>query len=211
MPDGDRVYRKPQPRYRAALQQLAEGQSLEEVAWQIAGGITKDIRDYGEGPRQLTVKIAQLCQDISLELSARHSVDWPEASWRIDQEAQQIWGHRRGIPIAIEACKEHLLEFEENQTTDSFQLDLLRKYIWRIYDANFAECLPLDSLEYEYDPVQLQARLTELRPYMIRYIEDLARRIEQRESVNRLQKPKRPEKLPEIDYDHLDEDDLLEF
>lgn len=64
MPDGDRVYRKPQPRYRAALQQLAEGQSLEEVAWQIAGGITKDIRDYGEGPRQLTVKIAQLCQDV---------------------------------------------------------------------------------------------------------------------------------------------------
>lgn len=209
MPDGDRVYRKPSRRYLSAFMQLAEGQSFEEVAWRIADGLTKDIRDYGEGPRRLTVKAAQLCQDIAEELNQGSNIDWPEASWGIDHEAQQIWGHRRGISLAIEACKEHLLEFQESQAAAAFQLNLLRRYIWRIYDANFAEHLPLDSLEFSYDPVQIQAQLTELRPYMIRYVEDLARRIEQHESVVGLQRPKRPEKLPEIDYDNLDEDDLL--
>jgi len=198
MPDGDFVKNKPTGKFGTAADGLAEGRPLTEVAKDVADAVASAIRKYGDEPINLITTAVNVIREVFQDEHLRTDTDWVVASYSLDTHLRQIWGNRDGLELALDVCKQAYLDVRDGATWDNPMLATVERYVWRIYDARFAESLPLDAIYSKGDPAYLAERERELRPYMTIYIVDMARRITESGRAKNLKNPRIGEKKSSI-------------
>lgn len=207
MPDGDNTYNR--PRYKnlnQAYEMMLEKQSLSDVAFRVQSELAKLVRKYGNEPRELidhTVDLlAMIRQDVSNGEEYHHHV----VCEKVIDASEQFLGHRRGLPIAVDACKAYLLDFDPSLSIEDVTSVISQDYIWRIYEAEFAERLPLyfHNAPTEMTQQDVDTSLIELRRHMLPYVEKIAERFVRVDDVKKVQRVK----IEARDFDNDNEDDI---
>ena len=202
MPDGDVVYHGVGRGFQSAYQQLCEGYFDEEhVAANIAKALRKQVKRYGNQPIAL---IGQTCSGLSASVASGSPIEYGEASRQIDDVARYLMGHRRGTPLAMEACKEYLLEMNAGAITEVMPTDVLRNYVSRVLLADFWEHLPLLNYHNGVEPEVIEERLERVRPYVEAEIEFMASQIAKTGKVDRLRKLSHAPASTPPDFESID-------
>lgn len=202
MPDGDRVHGHLAPIYQKVYKQLCEGQyGSEELAIEALRSIRRNIQDYGHGPIRLIEQVAEQLKQIPTEPLFKELVDWSEVFTKIDKLAQQAFGPKRAIELAVKACKEHVQELQQGECSSDVLFELTIKYLRNVYIANFEKHMPLAEHYTGVSQSTLDVRLDCMRPHVVQGIVALAMQVVRRGSIHSLQLPRRPKLKHPIDLD----------
>src|SRR5688572_12357526 len=174
MPDGDFTHNKVGRDYKKPYEALCEGHFTEErVAQMIAKALVKTLKKYGNNPVQLANRVfSEICdalnQNFDIELSVESKV--------INQVAFELMGHRRAMPLAIDACKEYVMQVIEGKNQGTI-VPLIRNYVERALAADFLERFPLDGHHNNASPEFVRERLEKVRPHLGQEIEHIVSQI----------------------------------
>ncbi len=206
MPDGDRVHSRLSYHYHKVYKQICDGQfGYEAMAREVSYAMIKDIRKYGNEPITLIrLAVAQL-EQIPTEPLFKEIVDWAEESRAIEKLSQQIYGKTRAIDLAVKACKDYLheLRYELQYGNHQYHIffNIVKKYLWNVYQAEFEAKVPTQMHYKGVDREIVNARLTEMQPYVMQKLESFASQIVKRKNVNLLHLPRHTKPKQSIDMD----------
>lgn len=202
MPDGDVVYHGVGRGYAGAYKELSEGYfSDEHIAGKIANALRKSLKTYGNQPVAL---VTQTFSDVSSAVASGVSIDATQESYQIDQTARELMGHRRGTPLAIDACKEYVMQVCDGVSPQPTPVSVIRNYVMRVLDADFYEHLPLLSHHNDTDPQVIAERLQRIRPYLDLEVERIVAQIAKSGRVDHLRKEKRDQEQSMPDFGEMD-------
>ena len=207
MPDGDGVHYGPATKKLGqAYDKLLEQQALPEIAFDVQSELAALIRKYGNSSRELIEQSAELIGQAIGAIQKGHEYHPDYFSDRINEFSEQLLGHRRGLPLAVDTCKAQLLDLAVDVNVDEVRNRLADNYIWRIYNADFAESLPLYFHDPRTDMTQdrLDGLLHQLRYEMQSYVDELANRFLRVSDLKHLKRVNRTN----IDFDNESDDDI---
>jgi hypothetical protein len=207
MPDGDRIYNNPgRKRLYQAYDMLLERQPLSNIAFQVQSEIAALIRKYGNESRELIDQSTEIITQAACDVTNGAEYQLDVLSSQITEAAEHILGHRRGLPLAVDACKAQLFDVITGHSVDDIRRTIVEEYVWRIYDADFAERLPL----YFHDPRtnmeqgELNILLHGLRQEMQQHVEKLTGSFTRVEDIKNLHRSSRDNR----DFNN-DDDDMI--
>jgi hypothetical protein len=213
MPDGDIIHPTLSPRYYNLYEQVCEGHCDEDaLAREALKCLKKDLKDFGDGPIRLLEKEAAIFEHIAAKLQQSTDVDWTQERRKVKGLAQHADGEKRALAHVIKACEQQLRDLQVEQhygiRSSHFQVDLTRRYLLNIYDAHFAGKVEQSRQHYnQADRQYVLARLTDMRPSVVKGLEYLAEQIARRNDVQVLRLPARPRHTRMIDLNtDLDRD-----
>jgi len=202
MPDGDVVYHGVSRGYAMAYKELCEGYfSDEHVAGKIAKALRKGLKRYGNPPVTLAI---QVFTDVSGAVASGVTIDHAQESYQIDQTARELLGHRRGTPLAVDACKEYVMRVCDGTSEELTFISVIRGYVSRVLQADFLEHLPLLNHHNDVAPEIIEQRLQQVRPHVDMEIERIVAQIAKSGRVDRLRKERRDNTRPEPDFSGMD-------
>ena len=193
MPDGDKVHARLAHRWQKVYQQTCEGYlTEEELSYELARPLTKEVRRYGHAPIQIVEQVAARLEQIPAGPLFRELDQWNEMRQEIDRVAQQnaYSCNRRGIDLAVKACKEQLDELRNSNHSDELCQRIMNKYILNVYIANYEERIPLAKQHYnDASQATVDERLQCVRPYIEQRIAALSEQVIQKGNVKSLKPP----------------------
>jgi hypothetical protein len=202
MPDGDVVYHGVGRGYAGAYHELCEGYfSDEHIAGKIAKALRKSLKRYGNIPITL---ITQTFAEIASVVASGGIVQPMQESYRIDEAARELMGHRRGAPLSADACKEFAMQVGEGTVNPTTITPVIRGYVRRTLQADFYEHLPLLNHHNDMNPKEIEQRLQDIRPYLDIEIERLVGQIAKTGQVDRLRKEPRNRVQSQPDFSGMD-------
>ena len=201
MPDGDVVYHGVGRGYIAPYKELCEGRfSDEQIAADLAKSLRNGLKRYGNPPVNI---IFETVDDLAQGVERGIHLDVSEESRQIDDCAHRMMGHRRGMPIAVDACKSLMLASAAGEGTEQALHDTVRDYIERVLNADFVERLPLHNLHDKADPEEVAQRLKRVLHHLVPEIDSMVANIVKNQNVDGLRK--RPsQKQPPPDFSQID-------
>ena len=150
MPDGDIVHKGLAWKYQKAYKQICDGQfGGDNLAGEVVPAVWKDIQNGGDEPIWLLAEVAKQCQQILDRQRMFGQIDWQKEFAQIDELAVSIYASQRLKTLAVEACKEQLQDLYNGGNPSNCHIELLTKYMWNVYVANFAEKVPLSPSHYK--------------------------------------------------------------
>ncbi|MBE7512726.1 MAG: hypothetical protein HS103_07910 [Anaerolineales bacterium] len=162
MPDGDVVYHGVGRGYAGAYNELCEGYfSDEQVAGKIAKALRKGLKRYGNQPITL---VTQTFADVSDAVARGTGILSTQESYQIDQTARELMGHRRGTPLAVDACKEYVMQVCAGAGNSLTVVSVIRGYVSRVLQADFYEHLPLLNHHNDISSEVVDQRIQQVRP-----------------------------------------------
>jgi hypothetical protein len=186
MPDGDVVYHKVGGGYTDVYHALCqEHYSAEQVANMLAAALQRGLKRYGYQSINL---LMTTFEDVSSALAKGTGLDATQESFIIDDVARGLMGHRRGIPLAIDACKDYVLSLAEGTISQPNAYEMVRNYVKRVLAADFYERLPLTHHYDNADPVRVERRLEQVRQYLDGNITSIVAHIVNKRRVDRFPK-----------------------
>jgi len=187
MPDGDIVHEGLGRRYQGAYKQLCDGQfGGEDLARKVMSAVYKDIQQAGDPIIQFLQKAGEQSQQI-LNRRMFEEIDWQKESAQIDRLAQSIYANKRFKTLAVEACKEQIQDLRHGGNTSNCYIDLLQKYMWNTYSAQFAEKVPLTPSHHrEVNGEFVDERLALMKPYVQGQLQDYAKQVYNQGTVAQL-------------------------
>lgn len=202
MPDGDVVYHHIGRGYAGAYNELCEGYfSDEHVAGKIAKALRKSLKRYGN---QAITLVTQTFVDVSGAVASGAIIHPAQESYQIDQAARKFMGHRRGTPLAVDACKEYVMRVCDDTRHSTTVATVLRGYVSRVLQADFFEHLPLLNHHNDITPEKVNARLQQVRPHLDLEIERIVAQIAKTGRVDRLRKEPRDRANSQPDFSGMD-------
>lgn len=197
MPDGDKIHPGLGYRHQSVYKQICEEvYSEEEIAHKELDALKKDLQNYGDAPIELIRQAVTLFSQTLGPLL----VDWNEINQgleKIGQEiSQQTSAGKRGLSLALEACKKSLHGVRYGEQPADLGLKTIKNYMIRVYEAHFEGCIPLAHHYNNADPRMVDLKLREMRPHIEQGLEYFARQITKGGSVKTLRR--RPQERPSI-------------
>lgn len=186
MPDGDIVHKGLTKKYQGIFKEICDGQSGgSTLAEKVMPAVWKDIQNGGDKLIQLLKEVAEQCQQILDRyvfgpIYQQEQIDWQKEFKHVDELAQPIHADRRFKTLAVEACKEQLENLRYRGIPSNCHIELLTKYTWNIYVAEFEARVPLSPSCYkDVSGKFVGERLEMMRPYvkeeLLRYVEQIYR------------------------------------
>ncbi len=139
MPDADKIHSKLAHRHQKTYSELYEGvMALAEIADEQLRTLKKDIQKFDDVPIILICQItANVIDRIPNEPLLRALTDWKELNTQIDELARnvsfQTKTYKRGINLAINACKQHLLALKQGEHLENHKIAIFSRYLWKVY------------------------------------------------------------------------------
>lgn len=217
MPDGDIIHPTLSPRYYGLYGQVCEGHFDEDaLAREALKCLKKDVKDFGDGPIRLIRQEVAVFENIARQLQQGKGVDWAHERRKIKELAQHADGEKRALAYVIKACEQQLRDLQVEQhyglPSSDFLLNITRRYLLNIYDAHFAGKVEQSRQHYnQTDHQYVLARLTDMRPSVIKGLEYLAEQTARRNDVQVLRLPLRPRHTRMIDLNTDLERDISEL
>lgn len=195
MPDGDRVHKGLGWKYQKTYKQVCDGQfGGKELAEEVVPAVWKDIQDGGDVPIQLLREVAAQCQQI-LDRRVFEQIDWQQEFMHVDDLAQPMYANRRLKTLAVEACKEQLQDLRNGGNPSDCHIELLTKYMWNVYVAQFSEKVPLSPSHYKGVSREfVSERLEVMKPYVKEQLLPYAERVYHQNTVHLTWRPRQHSK-----------------
>lgn len=202
MPDGDVVYHDVRRGYAGAYKELCEGYfNDEKVAGKIAKALRGSLKRYGNQPIAL---VSRTFADVSSAVASGAAIQPTQESYQIDETARELMGHRRGTPLATDACKEYVMRVCDGTGSDLTFVSVIREYVSRVLQADFYEHLPLLNHYNDVSPAFIEQRLQQVQPHLDLEIERIVSQIVKAGRVDRLRKEPRNRAIPQPDFSGMD-------
>ena len=185
MADGDKVHEDLDPRWQDPYKQVCEwGLGKEAIAESVAERLKKDVKMYGEAPRNLLFDYADLLAQLVDGPMLHNVAGYVETVARAEELARISSGQPLPIDAAQRAFEQQLQDIRWGIFTgDSQDLReaIMAKYVNNVYVSNFEENGPFNPQEHHYkvDQQTVSDKLAELRPYINKEINSLARQLAQ--------------------------------
>jgi hypothetical protein len=187
MPDGDRVHKGLGWRYQEAYKQVCDGQfGGDTLADEVVSAVGKDIQYAGDPIIQFLQKVGEQSQQI-LDRRMFEDIDWQKELAQVDRLAQPIYASKRFKALAVEACKEQLQDLRHGGNPSNCYIDLLQKYMWNAYYAQFFERVPLTPSHHQGVSEEFVGeRLALMRPYVQGRLQQYAKQVYSQGTVAQL-------------------------
>lgn len=178
MPDGDKVHEGLAWKYQKAYKQICDGQfGGRELASEVVAAVWKDVQKVGDKLIPLFQQVAEQCKHIQ-DRRLFEEIDWQKESGNIEELSQPIYASQRAKSLAVEACKEQVQELRYGATASNYLIEILTKYVWNVYKANFAERVPLAPSHHQGVNVEfIYERLEVMEPYVRERLRQFAEQI----------------------------------
>jgi hypothetical protein len=210
MADADRIHENLPKRYRKAYQQICEWNwDKESISYEVLRPLKRDISDQGNGPILLIRNVSQRLEEICSSPLFINSIDWAEEFSHLSNLRMRIPGNKRGMELAVLACREIIQEIRAGRYSYS-NLDerLISSYFLRIYYSNFEDRIPLVSEHYlGVEPEEIEQRINSIRPIVEKGVEYFAAQALNGRDIKKLRLPPNPLKKQSIQLD----DDVLKL
>lgn len=195
MPDADKIG-KLSRRWSKMYRKICEGHfDNTSLANDAMNPLMKDIEGYGNYPIRLLKEVSIRLDDIR-----NNPLFLPTRNWNDEDHFIRNLGftymhkyrsNQRGMNIAIAAYKDvvHNFRNEGDVSGNSYEV-LIRRYIRRIYDSNFAELVPFagkNHIDVDWD---INQRLNEIDNFVDKNIDSLASQIVRKGKIGRLRQPR---------------------
>lgn len=202
MPDGDIVHHRVGRGFVRAYRELCESHfSDEHVTASIAKALRKTLRFYGNAPVEL---LQRVFKDVSGAVGQGDRIRYSAESEIIDDTARELMGHRRGMALAVDACKEYVLDVSEQTTAKNSLDDVIESYVSKVLAADFWERMPLVHHHDNADPEYVGQRLEQVHSLLQPEIEHIVSQISRSGNVNRLRKKQQSKPDSPPDFEHMD-------
>ena len=190
MPDGDRVHKGLGWKYQKTYKQICDGQfGGKDLAEEVVPAVWKDIQSAGDLPIQLLREVAAQCQQI-IDRRMIEQIDWQKEFKLIDDRVQPMYTDRRLKTLAVEACKELLEDLRNGGNPSHCHIELLTKYMWNVYVAQFSERVPLLPVHYKGVSREfVDERLEVMRPYVKEQLLPYAESVYRQNTVHLARRP----------------------
>jgi hypothetical protein len=167
MPDGDKVHTGLALIYQKSYKQICDGQfGGRELADEVISAVWKNIQKDGDKFIPLFQQIAEQCKQIQDRLLFEE-IDWQQEIEYIDELSRPSYASKRAKSLAVEACKEQVRELRYGATASNYHIEILNKYMWNVYKANFTGRLPLTPSYYQGVSLEyVNNRLETMRPFV---------------------------------------------
>jgi hypothetical protein len=185
MADGDKVHDDLDPRWQDPYKQLCEwGLGPEAVGETVAERLKKDIKMYGEAPRNLLHDFADLLAPLVDGPMLNNVANYVDVLTRAEELTHSSPGQIVPIDAAQRAFEQQLQDIRWQIFTGDVQdlrEALMAKYINNIYLSNFEEKVPFNPQEHyqNVDRQTINNRLAAIRPQIDKEINSLARQLAQ--------------------------------
>lgn len=185
MADGDKVHENLDKRWQDPYKQVCEwGLGAEAVGETVAERLKKDIKMYGEAPRNLLHDYADLLAPLANGPMLNNVANYVEVNARAEELARSSPGQTVPIDAAHRAFEQQLQDIRWGIFTGSAQdlrEALMAKYVNNIYLSNFEEKVPFNPQEHyrNVDQQTVNDRLAAIRPQIDKEINSLARQLAQ--------------------------------
>lgn len=190
MPDGDRIQNLPH-KYKQVYKQICEGQyDSYQLAYEIAAPLITDVKDYENGPIRFLQNVLHEINTIESGPLFWASINWQEVKDKTQIIAGNARGDKRGCNIALKASYEFIDQMQQlDAPPDAYDIQLYSKYIEKILQLNFEECIPTSDHHDGADHDTVISSLEEMRPYITEITGYLANQISQTGKVENLRRP----------------------
>lgn len=167
MPDGDIVHEGLTGVYQKPYMQICEEQfGDEDIARELGDAVWKDARKSSDRLLPFFQEIAARCEWIRENLWFGN-IDWQQELNHIEEQKRHIYLDKRWRNLAERACREQISELRNGTFPSNFYTDILDKFMWNTYRANFQERVPLTVAHYKgASPEYLYERLEMMRPFI---------------------------------------------
>lgn len=178
MPDGDIVHNSLGWRYQKVYKEVCDGQYREsDLAEEVIRAVCKDIQDAGNQIIEFLQQVGEQCQQI-LGRRMFEQINWQKESAQVDELARPIRANRRFKTLAVDACKELLQDLRNGGNASKCHIDLVQKYIWNVYVAQFLEKVPLTPAHYqEASRESIGERLALMKPCVQERLQPYAEKV----------------------------------
>lgn len=131
--------------------------------------------------------------------------DWPSEKNFLEQQKRQIYGHKRGLEFALEACKFVIEEIRKGEYTGyPVKEKIISEYLSKFYRAGFEEPVILTQNHYLDIPQEtILERLTEIRQPVEQGIYEMASQAATGRKVKFLKLPVKSNRKIHLDDDVL--------
>lgn len=192
MPDGDKIHPKLGNRHQGIYKQICEeAYSEEEIAYNELAPLRKELQAYGDAPLELIRQAV----DIFNQNSASLLVDWNAMNRSLEKISQRIsqqtCADKRGLSLALEACKKILHGIRYGNSPSDLGLKITQEYMIKVYEAQFEGRIPLVHHYNNADPTMVNLKVREMRPFIERGVEHFAGQLANGRSVTSLRRPQR--------------------
>lgn len=208
MPDGDKIHAHLPQRYQKVYQQICEGYlSDEELSHEVSRPLIKDIQQYGDAPIKFIKEVSARLEQVPTGPLFEKSDFWSQMSQEMDIIAQQqAYGYNhRGFELALNSCKEKLLDLRDGKHSRNLNQEMIQNYVRNLYNANFEECVPLSQQHYgNASQATINKRLANIQPHLEERFATISRRLAQKGTASSLNPSSLHRGKPSIGmYDNL--------
>ena len=154
MPDGDRVHGKLAGRYQKVYKQLCEGHFSEDhIAHEVLLPVKEELQRQGDAVIGLIDRAAARCEQIVIELAVGNQIDWDKEALMIEKQSQRMYAKQTARDLVAGACKEQLQDIRRHGAHNlNFPVEIMRKYMWKLYEAKFQAIVPLKKRHHTHIP-----------------------------------------------------------
>jgi len=192
MPDRDIVHLGLNAIWQKPYKEICEGFFAPDICAQdTIPPLIRTVKRYGNDPIMLIKQCALRFDEILAQPLLQTVVDWSAESLKIERLARNLHGNKRGISLALKACKEQLYQVRHAASSPKCLIELVRRYFQLVYAAEFESRVASHKHYHDADPKFVEQRLSEMRACLIESIEALANRVARLGDVDQLRAPAR--------------------
>ncbi len=205
MPDGDRIDVNLAPRYHKVYKQLCEEHfSEEDLGQEVLLPVKEELQKQGHQIIPLIDNFAARCDQIVEELENGNEINWDKEALLIEKLAQQIYATKTAKDLAMEACKVLLQNIRYGAHDLNFPIELMRTYMWKLYEAKFQARVLLTKDYYNGAAESyVRERLEGMREYVWNNLIVYAKQAIYHKNFDSLRRP--PRHGQKFDLNHLDD------
>jgi hypothetical protein len=192
MPDGDVIRYGVGSKFTRVYEEICDMATDDDYSYivdRVAQVTCQTLKLYGNEPIQLMKRVYQ---EITIALENGEILSPSQMSYWIDNIARNLMGHKYGISIGVDTCKEITMMLANGEGLNFSNKVFIRRYIERVLDANFYESMPLNVHYHDADPFDIEQRIQNIRPLLNEYIEDSVSKIIKDGTVDKLTKKRKP-------------------
>ncbi len=201
MPDGDVVHPNLARRYYKPYKELCEGLNNYSVANSILITLKKDLKDYGDEPISL---IKMFTNFLKTTTKVGSKIDTRRAYQYLEVLGKKCLAGRRAKELALKACRQLLFELQNGKTPSDLEKAACYKFTGNIYQANFAERVPLSPDHNHYNETTysfIRGKLAQIDPLVKEGIEYLASQLTREKPLARIRLPRYADAFTKVDLD----------
>ena len=135
-------------------------------------------------------KYSERCIQVALDQEIGNEINWGKEDLFVEKLGQRTYIKNTAKELVASACKEQLQDIRYGVVNVNFPVEIMKKYLWKLYVMKFESKVPLKRQHYSNaDSEVVNARLTGMKQHIMEGISTFAEQAIRHNSFDSLRRP----------------------